>query len=121
MPTSDWTDSENPTMSSTGVERLYSIAVASSPAPLSPGADGAGNAVQTFPVALSNARTCPSLPESTIPSALNTPAHDHFYIRAAQAPRRAAAVHRGVAAAQHNHALANAGDEIGRASRRERE
>ena len=37
-------------------------------------------------------------------------AHNHFHIGAAQAPCRAAAVHRGVATAQHNHPLADAGD-----------
>jgi hypothetical protein len=37
-------------------------------------------------------------------------AHDDLHVVAAQAARRAAAVHRGVAAAQHDHALADLGD-----------
>jgi hypothetical protein len=41
---------------------------------------------------------------------LEAAAHDHLHVVGAQAARRAAAVHRGVAAAQHDHALADAGD-----------
>src|SRR5690606_7938543 len=37
-------------------------------------------------------------------------AHDDLDVLAAQAPRRTAAVHRGVAAAQHQHPATDAGD-----------
>ena len=41
---------------------------------------------------------------------LKTAANNNLHVGAAQAARRTAAVHRGVAAAEHDHALANAGD-----------
>ena len=41
---------------------------------------------------------------------LEAAAHDDLDLLAAQAPCRAAAVHRGIAATEHDHALANAGD-----------
>jgi len=41
---------------------------------------------------------------------LEARAHDHFHILAAETARRAAAVHGGVAAAEHDHALADFAD-----------
>ncbi len=41
---------------------------------------------------------------------LEARAHDHLHVLAAQAARRAAAIHRGVAPAQHDHALADLRD-----------